>query len=220
MAPISVADLPTIVPIFPLAGVLLLPRAPLPLHIFEPRYRAMVRDAIAADGYIAMIQPSGEPGDDPMNQPIFRTACLGKIVGSNTLEDGRYNIVLRGVCRLSVTSELPLLEGYRRVEADYAPYRHDLDDTNPAAAVDREALLASMKGFLARRNMQANWDDVLKASDEMVVNSLAVACPFGPQEKQALLEAEDLGARAQLLQALCDMEAGTTANDNSPRALH
>tara|TARA_R110002096_G_scaffold24707_12_gene77713 strand:+ start:1458 stop:2120 length:663 start_codon:yes stop_codon:yes gene_type:complete len=216
----SSQDLPEIVPIFPLPGVLLLPRAPLPLHIFEPRYRAMIRDAIAEHGYIAMIQPSGEPGDDPMNPPVFRTGCLGKIVASDQQEDGRYNIVLRGVCRLAVTEELPLKDGYRRVQADYKPFTSDISLEGGGETIDREPMLEALKAFLLRRDLKANWEEVLKAPDEMLVNSLSVACPFGPQEKQALLEAPNVTERAKLLQALCEMDTGGIANDNTPRPLH
>ncbi len=217
---LSLNELPAIVPIFPLSGVLLLPGVPLPLHIFEPRYRAMVRDALAADGYIAMIQPNGQRGEDPMNPPLFRTACLGKIVQSETQDDGRYNILLRGICRLAIAEELPLLDGYRRVVADYLPFGHDMAVSSDPHSVDRAALFPAIKRFLERRNLQANWDEAAKIPDEALVNSLSVACPFGPQEKQALLEAADVIKRAQLLQALCELDSGGNANDNTPQPLH
>ena len=217
---LSLNELPAIVPIFPLSGVLLLPGVPLPLHIFEPRYRAMVRDALAADGYIAMIQPNGQRGEDPMNPPLFRTACLGKIVQSETQDDGRYNILLRGICRLAIAEELPVLDGYRRVVADYLPFGHDMAVSSDPHSVDRAALFPAIKRFLERRNLQANWDEAAKIPDEALVNSLSVACPFGPQEKQALLEAADVIKRAQLLQALCELDSGGNANDNTPQPLH
>jgi uncharacterized protein len=216
----TAADLPTIVPIFPLQGALLLPRSPLPLHIFEPRYRAMTRDALAGDGYIAMIQPSGEDASDPMQPPIYQTACLGKIIASEQVEDGRYNMLLHGICRLRVLEELPLLDGYRRVRADYTPFADDLAapsaDLPPLA---RDPLLAALRTFLERRNLKANWNDAAKATDEQLINSLAMGCPFVPREKQALLEADDLAARAQLLQALCELDTGGVANDNTPRPM-
>jgi Lon protease-like protein len=217
---LSLNELPAIVPIFPLSGVLLLPGVPLPLHIFEPRYRAMVRDALAGDGYIAMIQPNGQRGEDPMNPPVFRTACLGKIVQSEAQDDGRYNILLRGICRLAIAEELPLLDGYRRVVADYLPFGHDMAVSSDPHSVDRAALFSAIKRFLERRNLQANWDEAAKIPDEALVNSLSVACPFGPQEKQALLEAADVIKRAQLLQALCELDSGGNANDNTPQPLH
>ena len=217
----SLGDLPDIVPIFPLQGVLLLPRTPLPLHIFEPRYRAMTRDALAGDGYIAMIQPSGEAGGDPMNPPVYQTACLGKIAASEQADDGRYNIVLAGVCRFRLVEELPLKDGYRRVRADYAPYASDLEPPPAdATTLEREPLLTALRAFLDRRKLKANWEEAAKASDEQLVNSLAMACPFAPQEKQALLEAEGLAARAQLLQTLCELDTGGVANDNTPRPMH
>jgi len=214
-------NLPEIVPIFPLQGVLLLPRSPLPLHIFEPRYRAMTRDALAGDGYIAMIQPSGEPASDPMQPPVYQIACLGKIIASEQADDGRYNTVLHGICRLRVVEELPLVDGYRRVQADYAPFAGD-QAAPPADAppLTREPLLAALRAYLERRNLKANWDDAAKATDEQLVNSLAMGCPFAPQEKQALLEADDLAARAQLLQALCELDTGGVANDNTPQPMH
>ena len=217
----GLADLPEIVSIFPLQGVLLLPRSHLPLHIFEPRYRAMTGDALADGGYIAMIQPTGETSADPLNPPVFETACLGRIVSSEQAEDGRYNIVLRGVCRLHVAEELPLKDGYRRVRADYAPFAQDLEATDSAASpIEREALLAALRNFLDRRSLKANWEEAARAGDEQLVNSLAMACPFAPPEKQALLESQDVAARAELLQALCELDGGNIANDNTPPPMH
>jgi len=217
----TLADLPEIVPIFPLSGVLLLPRMPLPLHIFEPRYRAMTRDALADGGWIAMVQPSGAAADDPMNPPVYPTACLGRIVAHEEAEDGRYNIVLRGTCRLRIAEELPPQDGYRRVRADYAAFAGDLAPPAPGASgLAREALIATMQTYLDRRNLKANWEEAAKASDEQMVNSLAMACPFAPREKQALLEADDLAGRAQLLQALAELDTGGVANDNAPPPMH
>jgi len=217
----SLADLPEVVPIFPLRGVLLLPRSPLPLHIFEPRYRAMTRDALAGSGYIAMVQPSGEVPADPMNPSVYETACLGQIIASEQADDGRYNLVLRGVCRLHMLDELPLKDGYRRVRADYGPFAGDLETPDSRQEpVERDALLGALRGFLERRNLKANWEEAAKADDEQLVNSLAMACPFSPREKQALLEAANVAARAQLLQTLCELDTGGIANDNAPRPMH
>ena len=205
--------LPSIVPIFPLSGVLLLPRSPLPLHIFEPRYRAMTRDALEGGGFIAMVQPTGQ-GADPMNPPVYSVACLGRIVASDETDDGRYNIVLKGQIRLRIVQELSLKDGYRRVEADYAAFRDDLRPQRQE--IERDRLLDALKAYLERRNLQANWDDAAKASNEALVNALAAACPFGPQEKQALLEAATVADRAALMIALCEMDVG----GNGPAALH
>lgn len=201
--------LPSIVPVFPLRGVLLLPRTPLPLHIFEPRYRAMTRDALDGNGYIAMVQPAGD-GGDPVNPPIYSIACLGKIVASDEMDDGRYNIVLRGQTRLRIAQELSLKDGYRRVEADYSEFRGDL--TPDGDAIDREGLTAALEAFLERRNLKANWGDAQKASDEALVNALAMACPFQPEEKQALLEAGTIRDRARLMIGLCEFDASGGSN--------
>lgn len=205
--------LPAIVPIFPLSGVLLLPRAPLPLHIFEPRYRAMTRDALDGDGFIAMVQPSAAAGD-PMNPPVYPVACLGKIITSEDGDDGRYNIVLKGQIRLRIAQEISQKDGYRRVEADYSDFRNDL--TPDRQEIERPQLLESLRGYLERRNLQANWDDAEKASNEALVNALAAACPFNPQEKQALLEAGTVAERCALMIALCEMDVGS----GGPAAIH
>ncbi len=205
--------LPAIVPIFPLSGVLLLPRAPLPLHIFEPRYRAMTRDALDGDGFIAMVQPSGAAGD-PMNPPVYPVACLGKIITSEDGDDGRYNIVLKGQIRLRIAQEISQKDGYRRVEADYSDFRNDL--TPDRQEIERPQLLEALRGYLERRNLQANWDDAEKASNEALVNALAAACPFNPQEKQALLEAGTVAERCALMIALCEMDLGS----GGPAAIH
>ncbi len=211
--PIPEEPLPAIVPIFPLSGVLLLPRAPLPLHIFEARYRAMMRDALDGGGYIAMGQPSG-PGDDPSNPPLYPVACLGKVIASEEMDDGRFNVVLQGLIRLRIAQELTRKDGYRRVEADYTPYRGDLMPDRDA--IERERLLGSLKAFLERRNLEANWGDAEKASNEALVNALAAACPFAPQEKQALLESPTVAERADLMIALCEMDMGR----DGPAAIH
>lgn len=205
--------LPSIVPIFPLSGVLLLPRSPLPLHIFEPRYRAMTRDALDGSGYIAMVQPSAAGGDS-VNPPVYPVACLGRIVASDKADDGRYNIVLKGEIRLRIVQELTLKDGYRRVEADYSGFRRDLSPDRQE--IERDRLLAALKGYLGRRNLQANWDDAAKASGEALVNALAAACPFTAQEKQALLEAATVADRAALMIALCEMDMG----GGGPAAIH
>lgn len=205
--------LPAIVPIFPLSGVLLLPRSPLPLHIFEPRYRAMTRDALDGNGYLAMVQPSGQ-GADPMNPPVYPVACLGKIIKSEEMDDGRINIVLQGQIRLRIAQELTLKDGYRRVEADYTPFKNDLRPDSEK--IERERLLDALKGYLERRSLHANWNDAKKASDEALVNALSAACPFSPQEKQALLEAATIADRSALMVALCEMDVGS----DGPSAIH
>lgn len=199
------AALPAVVPIFPLSGVLLLPRGELPLHIFEPRYRAMTAAALAGDRVIAMVQPSGEPGD-PVNPPVFRVACLGRITAARQTEDGRYYITLTGLSRLRIAAELPLQDGYRRVVADYGEFGADLEEDR-ATRIDRERLIEALKTYLSARRLAADWTALDAVRNEPLVNALAMLCPFAPGEKQALLEAPDLAERCRLLIALFEMGA-------------
>jgi len=149
-----VVDLPDTVPIFPLPGVLLLPRALLPLHIFEPRYRAMTRDALDGDRMIAMIQPSG-PSGDPREPAVYRTGCVGRISAVEEVEDGRFNLTLTGVSRFAVVTEMPLLKGYRRAVADYRPFAGDLDEA-VGETIDRERVLAGFRAYLRVRGLSAD----------------------------------------------------------------
>jgi uncharacterized protein len=201
--------LPDILPIFPLNGVLLLPRGRLPLNIFEPRYLAMTSDALGGERLIGMIQPSDPPRDrgvGGMNPPLYPTGCAGRITSFSETDDGRYLITLTGLSRFRIREELPLLSGYRRVVPDWQPFAHDLD--SPAAAgFDRERFVRGLKAFFAQRSISADWEAIDKAAGEFLVTSIAMLCPFAPSEKQALLEAPDLGARAELLTALVEMAA-------------
>src|SRR5437763_939574 len=197
--------LPEILPIFPLAGVLLLPRGRLPLNIFEPRYLAMTRDALGGERLIGMIQPS-DPSVPGMNPPLYPVGCAGRITQFSETDDGRYLITLTGVSRFRIRQELPLLSGYRRIIPDWQPFQHDRDA--PARArFDRERLVNGLKAFFGQRQVSADWDAIDKAPGEHLVTSLAMACPFAPSEKQALLEAADLEELAKLLTTLLEMAA-------------
>ena len=208
--------LPAIVPVFPLPGVLLLPRARLPLHIFEPRYRAMTMDALDADGMIAMAQPR-DPESADASPALYDVACLGRIVESEQLEDGRWLLTLEGVIRLRIREELPLKNGYRRVSPDYSDFPHDLDPMSDGPALDREGLLAALGVYLDARGLSADCKAIGKLPDEPLVNALAMACPFLPAEKQALLQAVDVRARAGLLSTLLQLSAThEAANDDEP----
>ena len=203
--------LPDILPIFPLTAVLLLPRGRLPLNIFEPRYLAMTRDALGGARLIGMVQPNepaaGGPGiDNRMNPPVYPVGCAGRITQFSETDDGRYLLTLTGVSRFRIREELPLVSGYRRVVPDWRPFAHDQD--SPAdPGFDRERLIRGLKGFFAGRQISADWEAIEKAPGEQLVISLAMACPFAPSEKQALLEAADPDERAKLLTALVEMAA-------------
>ena len=212
-------SLPDVIPVFPLPGVLLLPRAMLPLHIFEPRYRAMVRDALVDEGIVGMVQPRAE-GADSTNPPIYGVGCAGKIQSSEKLDDGRYMIALQGIARFRIDHELALHpEGYRTVHADFEGFGDDLD-ARRSSPVNRESLLEALGEFLARRGLNADWDAVAKADDEMLVNALSMGCPFAANEKQGLLECRDTGERARMLEALFAMSGFEAANDDDPARMN
>ena len=204
-------ELPAVIPIFPLTGVLLLPRGRLPLNIFEPRYLAMVSDALTYPRLIGMVQPREGRGDvgDP---PVYAVGCAGRITGFGELDDGRYEITLSGVARFAIVEELPQVKGYRPVRVDWSRFRGDLEAAS--GGVDRDRLLAALKPYLKRHKVKTDWDAITKTPDERLITSLAMVCPFAPSEKQGLLEAEGLPARARLLTALLEM-ASTTATERA-----
>ena len=210
----SLADLPASLPIFPLTGVLLLPRGRLPLNIFEERYLAMTEDALKGDRLIGMVQPQ-EGAGDAGTPPVYRTGCAGRMTSFSETDDGRYLITLTGLARFDIRRELPQEELYRRVVADWQPYGGDLADD--AAPIERERLLTALKPFFRRHNIAAEWQAVAKTPDERLVTTVAMAAPFAPSEKQALLEARDLAERARLLTALVEMAAhdGGERTDNA-----
>src|SRR3954468_4659588 len=201
--------LPEVLPIFPLVGVLLLPRARLPLNIFEPRYLAMTRDALGGERLIGMVQPSGpasEPGMGGMKPPVYPVGCAGRVTQFSETGDGRFLITLTGVSRFRIIEELPLLSGYRRVIPDWTSFARDreIPDT---PQFDRARLLRGLKSFFGQRQLSADWSAVEKAPAEQLIASIAMACPFAPSEKQALLEAADLEQRAALLTGLVERAA-------------
>jgi len=207
-------ELPPDIPVFPLAGVLLLPRGQLPLNIFEPRYLAMTRAALASrDRLIGMIQPTVNERTS-MNPPLFPIGCAGRLVQFSETEDGRYLISLNGVCRFNIVEELPLTDGYRRVVADWSRYQSDFAQPQ-GDGIDRERFLKALRSYLDRRKMQLNWDAVKSAPTEQIVNSLAMMCPFNPGEKQALLEAVDLPDRAGVMLTLLEMGSADSSDGGS-----
>ena len=198
---------PARVPIFPLAGALLFPRAQLPLHIFEERYREMVRDALAGSGRIAMIQPmtdaSGEvgEGDQP---PLFRAGCLGEIVGVEELDDGRFNIVLQGSHRFRLIAEADIGTPYRQADVDLAAF--DDSEPEPLPLMLRSAVEREARRFGDALGLAVDWDAVGRLDDEMLVNAIAQVAPFDPGAKQALLEEAFLPGRAELVIQLMEFQ--------------
>lgn len=201
--------LPTAVPVFPLTGAVLLPRGMLPLNIFEPRYLAMVRDAMAATGtanrIIGIIQPRGQ-GEPPA---LYDVGCIGRIGDYRETDDGRILIALTGIARFRITAELDRTTLYRQVMADYHDFQDDRDDPDPLTAAARAGLEDVLRSYLDAQGLSADWEAVQAADDEALVTTLASVCPFDPAEKQALLEAEDLPERAATLTALMTFAKGS-----------
>jgi uncharacterized protein len=198
------AELPERLPIFPLPGVLLLPGGRLPLNIFEPRYLAMTRRALAGSRLIGMIQPKDETAFETGMRPVYPVGCAGRIVSFSETDDGRYLITLAGLLRFRVEAELPRdEEGFRWIRPDYLPYRGDL--APDSGAFDRAALLGALKSYFGRHNLEADWQAIEKADDERLVTSLAMLCPFEASEKQVLLEAAGLTERAAAMTTILAM---------------
>jgi Lon protease-like protein len=197
-------DLPPAIPVFPLAGALLLPGGRMPLNIFEPRYLQMIDQAMAGPRLIGMIQPSldGALRDDGEPE-LCNVGCAGRIISLAETGDGRYLISLQGVCRFRIVQELAAKTPFRQCKI--APFLADLEEDPAAAEVDRPALLKAFRAYLQANDLEADWESVSRAENGMLVNALSMMAPYGPAEKQALLEAPDLKTRADTLIAITEM---------------
>src|ERR1051325_8027064 len=206
------ADLPEVIPVFPLPGALLLPRGQLPLNIFEPRYRAMVDDSMrAGHRLIGMIQPDpAHPGPDD-KPTLFKVGCVGRITQIAETGDGRYLLQLTGVARFRVEEELNVAAAYRQCRVGYSAFADDFVARKGEDAVDRKALLEALSAFLKANNLKTDWDGIQNAPNEALVNALAMMSPYGSAEKQALLEAPNLKARAEMLVAVTEIELAKNA---------
>lgn len=211
-------DLPESIPIFPLAGAIVLPRGNLPLNIFEPRYLEMVDAALAGDRLIGMIQPveSSQGGEDLLN-----VGCIARIVSFAETDDGRYLITLKGVCRFTVTEELEVTTPYRQVRPDCTAYTADFFPDREAQNMDREALYDGLERYFEANSLDADWDSIKETDGEDLINYLSIVAPVGLAEKQALLEAPDCVDRTDILITLIDMAVTPTAsNDNEQPIVH
>lgn len=205
-------ELPATIPVFPLTGVLLLPRGKLPLNIFEPRYLNMTLDAMGtACRMIGMVQPSDSESRGK-NPELYRVGCAGRITSFNESEDGRLLVTLSGICRFKIAEELELHRGYRQVKADWSAFADDLIE-EPSIAIDRARLLQGLRDFFKMQGITANWDAIEQSPDERLVTSLAMVCPFAPIEKQALLEASGTADRAAQMIAMIEMAVLGQAGD-------
>jgi len=206
----SFEALPDTLAVFPLPGVLLLPDGKLPLNVFEPRYLALVSDALANGRMFGMIQPSGEAIGSP-EPPIFDTGCAGRISTLDETEDGRFLVTLTGVCRFRVAREIEPQHGYRRIEPDWRPFRADLDEPAPVV-IDRDRLIRALKAFSRINNLDFNWRAIERIGDYDLSVSLCMACPLEPREKQALLECKDAMTRTETLVTLMEMAVAERAS--------
>ncbi len=189
--------LPETLAVFPLEGVLLLPAGGLPLNVFEPRYLAMVEDSLAADRLIGMIQPKD-------GEALYDTGCAGKITEFSETPDGRYRIMLTGICRFKIREELKTDEPYRRIRPGWEPYKDDLAPRD-CLDIDRRKLTALLQSYFTAQDMNCDWGAIEKAPDGKLITCLAMICPFDPQEKQALLEAPCCKTRAETFMTMLEM---------------
>lgn len=194
-------DLPDTVPIFPLPGALLLPRARLPLHLFEPRYLAMFDDALKTpERLIAMVQPREVPGSE--EKRLHCIGCAGRITAFSETEDGRYMITLTGLSRFRVVREVPGFTPYRRAEVNWTGFDRDRGEAESDPGLDRAPFLDLLGRYFAAMELSTDWGSLKEAEDELLINSLSMLCPFEPEDRQALLEAPTLTTRRETLVTL------------------
>ena len=199
------AALPQEIPVFPLTGVLLLPRGQLPLNIFEPRYLAMMEDALKGDRIIGVIQPRGfQQGMTSEKAPLFATGCAGRITSFEETEDHRYLITLTGVSRFHVAAETPSQRGYRRARVNWEPFADDLH-AHDCLGIDRAHLKGLLRSYFDIEGLSCSWDSIDGASDDKLITALSMICPLDPGEKQALLEAACCRSRAKMFMTMLEM---------------
>ncbi|EKS34750.1 LON peptidase substrate-binding domain-containing protein [Afipia broomeae] len=211
------ADLPKVIPVFPLPGALLLPRGQMPLNIFEPRYLQMVDDAFR-DGHrlIGMIQPDVTHSQSGERPTLFKVGCVGRITQLAESGDGRYILELTGIARFTVLEEKTVLTPYRQCRVDFAAFIDDFVARKGEESVDRQALLQALTLFLKANQLKVDWEGIESAPNEALVNALAMMSPYGPAEKQALLEAPDLKTRAEILIAVTEMDLAKKQTTGDP----
>jgi Lon protease-like protein len=214
------ADLPARIPVFPLRGAILLPRATLPLNIFEPRYLEMIDDVMSGARVIGVLQPT-LADDDDQESPIDKTAglrsvgCAGRVTSYQELDDGRLIITLTGITRFESIGETETDKLYRIMSVSYDRFASDLTEGLGEELVDRQNLLRVLKTYLEVNRLKTDWATIQRASNEFLINALSVMCPYGPEEKQALLEAKDLRSRAEVLVALAEIDLASNGSSGS-----
>lgn len=214
------ADLPARIPVFPLRGAILLPRATLPLNIFEPRYLEMMDDVMSGARVIGILQPT-LADDDDQESPVDKTAglrsvgCAGRVTSYQELDDGRLIITLTGITRFESVGETETDKLYRIMSVSYDRFAGDLTEGLGEELVDRQNLLRVLKTYLEVNRLKTDWATIQRASNEFLINALSVMCPYGPEEKQALLEAKDLRSRAEVLVALAEIDLASNGSSGS-----
>jgi uncharacterized protein len=210
-------DLPSVIPVFPLPGALLLPRSELPLNIFEPRYVAMIDAALAAERIVGMIQPDEAKSPCSLGPSLCKVGCAGRITSLGETGDGRYMVTLTGIARFVIVEEVVTNTLFRQCRVSAVSFGLDFASDIDESDVDRGSVLKTFREYLEAHNLEADWDSVGRASNEMLINALAMMAPFGAAEKQALLEAPDLRARAETLVALTEMSLARDPGGGSSR---
>ena len=196
------ADLPDTIPVFPLPGALLLPRSRLPLHLFEPRYLAMLDDVLKTrTRLIGMVQPYDAPGEAGRLHAI---GCAGRLTAFSETEDGRYMITLSGISRFRIAAEVDGFTPYRRCQVNWSDFGRDLGPVERDPEFDRPAFMSLLGRFFEDRGLSTDWDSLGEAEDELLINSLSMLCPFDAEDKQALLEAPSLPTRRETLVTLIE----------------
>jgi Lon protease-like protein len=204
-----------------LRGAILLPRSNVPLNVFEPRYLAMIDDVMAGDRVLGIVQPLGAGSQDGNESPagkdagLHRIGCAGRITSYKELDDGRYIIQVTGLMRFEVIGETYADKPYRIVSAGYDRFASDLTEGLGEEFVDRVNLLRVLKAYLEANQLQTDWGAIQRASNESLINALSVMAPYGPEEKQALLEATDLKTRAEVLVALAEIELASSGSSGT-----
>jgi len=210
-------DCPSVIPVFPLPGALLLPRGQMPLNIFEPRYLTMVDDALKGERVIGMIQPDAESLSSGPIPKLYHVGCAGRITQLAETGDGRYLITLVGIARFRIQEELPQTALYRQCRVTFEPFVPDFTARAGENEVDREGVVKALRDFVDAAHVKVDWRGIEEAPNEALVNALCMMSPFGVREKQALLEAPDLKTRAEVLIALTEIELarGNMGNDST-----
>ncbi len=202
MPMITATDLPDTLPVFPLPGALMLPRARLPLHIFEPRYLAMIEDCLkTSHRLIGMIQPRETPAGE---KRLHAVGCAGRLTGFSETEDGRYMITLSGISRYRVREEVQGFTPYRRCLVDWTPFARDLGPVEDDPGFRREDFMGLLGRYFTKLDLSTDWDSLKEAEPELLINALSMLCPFSPEDKQALLEAPTLMTRRETIVTLME----------------